>query len=95
MKKIITISILVLVLFCGCDDASELEIRLSNVSQYDFQNIKVATSTNNVDFEDINAEQNTGYKVFESVYRYAFIELEIDANDSQNQYDKLTLTLIG
>ncbi|GGF73945.1 hypothetical protein [Wenyingzhuangia marina] len=100
---------------------SELNIRLSNVSQYDFQNIVVNTSTGNTAFENISPQEMTSYKTFKTAYRYAYVKLEIDgetytlqpsdyvgetplkkgnytyqidANDSQEQYEKLTLTLI-
>ena len=123
MKKIL-ILILAISMSCSGDDdsnTSELNIRLSNVSPYNFQNIVVNTGTRNTNFENINSQQKTGYKTFETAYRYAFVELEIDgetytlqpidyvgetllengnytyeiyANDSQEQYGKLTLTLI-
>lgn len=94
---------------------------MSNISQYDFQNIIVNTTTGNTYFGDLNSGQKTEYKVFEKAYSYAFVELEIDgktytlqptdyvgetplengnytyqidANDSQEQYGKLSLTLI-
>lgn len=108
---------------CSNDDekSSELKIRLSNVSQFDFQNIKVNTSTGNVSFENLKSGKKSDYKVFETAYRYAFIEVQIEgktytlqpidyvgetpltagnytyqinANDSQNQYQKLSLALI-
>ena len=124
MKKVLILIVSISILIsCSNDEdnSSELKIRLSNVSQFDYQNITVNTSTGNVDFEDINTEQNTDYKTFETAYRYAFIELEIDgktytlqpidyvgetplengnytyeidANNSQDQYGKLNLTLI-
>jgi hypothetical protein len=62
----------------GNDNSSELNIRLSNISQFDFKNITVNTSNENVNFEDINSGQKTDYKTFDTAYRYAFIELEID-----------------
>jgi len=62
----------------GNDNSSELNIRLSNISQFDFKNITVNTSNENVNFEDINSRQKTDYKTFDTAYRYAFIELEID-----------------
>ncbi|MGB3142871.1 MAG: hypothetical protein WBB24_02085 [Maribacter sp.] len=123
MKKIL-ILILAISMSCSGDDdsnTSELNIRLSNVSPYNFQNIVVNTGTGNTNFENINPQQKTGYKTFETAYRYAFVELEIDgetytlqpidyigetllengnytyeidANDSQEQYGKLTLILI-
>ena len=125
MKKILILIISISTLLaCSNDDdniASELNIRLSNVSQYDFQNIIVNTSTGNTNFENISSQGMTNYRTFELAYRYAFVELEIDgetytlqpidyvgetpleygnytyeinANDSLEQYGKLSLTLI-
>lgn len=123
-KMLILIISLSTLISCSSDDdnnTSQLNIRLSNVSQYDFQNIVVNTSTGNTNFENINSQEMTNYKSFETAYRYAFVELEIDgetytlqpidyvgetplengnytyeidANDSQEQYGKLSLTLI-
>lgn len=81
MKKILFLFITITTLnSCSDDDVnpSELKIRLSNISQFDFQNIVVNTSTGNVNFEDVNAGQISEYKVFETAYSYAFVELEID-----------------
>ena len=55
-----------------------VSIRLTNISQYDFKNIIVNTSTGDTAFEDIDAGESTNYQVFELAYRYAFVELEID-----------------
>lgn len=133
MKKILIV-IVSIALFISCsndnnndedasqkENSSELKIRLSNASKLDFQNIKVNTSTGNVNYGNLKAGKKSDYKVFEMAYRYAFIELQIDgktytlqpidyvgethlaegnyayqinANDSQNQYQKLSLTLI-
>jgi len=62
------------------DDPSALKIRLSNVSQYDFQHIVVNTSTDNVNFGSLHSGKHTAYQVFEKAYRYAFVELEINGN---------------
>ena len=125
MKKIFILIISISTLFsCSSGDdnnASELNIRLSNVSQFEFQNIVVNTTTGNTNFENISSQQMSSYKTFQIAYRYAFIELQIDgetytlqpidyvgetplengnytykidANDSQEQYGKLSLTLI-
>lgn len=123
MKKTLILVIMAAALL-GCsneDSNSELRIRLSNSSKFNFQNITVNTSTGNVNFENLSPGQNTTYKIFEEAYSYAFIELQIDgktyilqpldyvgetplekgnytyqinANDSQVQYGKLSLTLI-
>lgn len=124
MKKIL-ILIISITIFISCskddENSSGLRIRLSNVSQFDFQNIQVNTSTGNVSYGNVKAGKKSDYKVFETAYRYAFIELQIDgktytlqpidyvgespladgnyayqinANDSQDQYQKLSLALI-
>lgn len=124
MKKVL-ILIISITAFISCskddENSSELKIRLSNVSQFDFQNIKVDASSGNVNYGSVKAGEKSAYIVFEAAYRYAFIELEIDgktytlqpidyvgetlledgnytyqinANDSQNQYQKLSLSLI-
>ena len=123
MKKILTLVIMAVALF-GCsneDSDSEVKIRLSNASKFNFENVIVNTSTGNVNFENISPGQTTTYKIFEQAYAYAFIELQIDgktytiqpldyvgetplekgnytyqitANDSQEQYGKLFMTLI-
>jgi hypothetical protein len=123
MKKILILVIMAVALLgCSNDDSnSELRIRLSNASNFNFENIKVNTSTGNVNFENLSPGQNTAYKIFEEAYAYAFVELQIDgktytiqpidyvgetplkkgnytykitANDSQEQYGKLYLTLV-
>ena len=67
---------------CSKDDnannSSELKIRLSNVSQYNFENITVKTHQNDVSFDDLSSGQKTIYKEFELAYRYAFIKLDIN-----------------
>lgn len=122
-KALIFIVMMSFLLSCKMDDVnpSAVNIRLSNVSQFDFHNIMVNTSTGNVNFEDLNAGQQSSYKVFEKAYRYAFVEVEIDgesyaiqpidyvgetplengnytyqinANASQDQFGRLSLTLI-
>jgi major membrane immunogen (membrane-anchored lipoprotein) len=125
MKKILILFISIVALFsCSKDDENKLSglnIRLSNVSQYDFKNIVVNTTTGNVNFENLNSGQKSEYKEFDKAYSYAFVELEIDegtytiqpidyvgetlldngnytyqldANDSNDQYTRLSLTLI-
>ncbi len=110
------------ILSCSTDDekVSEVSIRVANESEYDFENVIVNSSSGTKDFENIDSQDSSPYQVFESAYRYAFVELLIDgetytmqpidyvgetpledgfytyiinANDSQDQYGKLSLTL--
>jgi hypothetical protein len=82
MKKILILIISVSALIsCSSDNdnnTSEINIRLSNISQFDFLNIVVNTSTGNRNFENISPQEMTNYKSFETAYRYAFVELEIE-----------------
>lgn len=125
MKKllILVLSITFLVSCSNDDDPvpSEVNIRLSNISEYDFENIVVNTSTGYVNYENINSGEMSQYKSFEMAYSYAFVELKIEgetytlqpidyvgetplenghytyqlnANDSNEQYSKLSLSLI-
>jgi len=121
--KIFIVSLLVMTscsIFDG-KDSTQVSIRLSNATDFDFQNVIIDTSTGEVNFENISSGQKTGYKTVEIAYRYAFVELEIDgkvytlqptdyvgetplkkgnytyeidADDSQEQYRKLSLTLV-
>lgn len=125
MRKTLILIIFILTLIsCSSDDdsnRSELYIRLSNVSQYDFQNIIVNTKNVETRFANLSPKETTNYKKFATAYSYAFVELEIDgkiytiqpidfvgetplengnytyeidANDSLEQYGKLTMSLI-
>lgn len=125
MRKILILTIsLITLISCsiiGDSGTTEVNIRLSNVSQFDYENIVVNTSSGNVNFENIDSGQTTDYKLFQKAYRYAFIQLEIngetytlqpidyvgeeplkngnytyqiDANESQDQYGRLSLLLV-
>ena len=80
MKKIMILIIIIATLFsCSKDNVNnKVKIRLSNVSQYNFKNIVVNTTTGNVNFEDLESGQKSEYKAFDKAYRYAFVELKID-----------------
>ncbi|MGO1728255.1 MAG: hypothetical protein ACTHY4_01485 [Flavobacteriaceae bacterium] len=83
MRRIL-ILLLTIVALIGCSgkgdsgNTSGLKIRLSNVSEFDFENITLKTHQNNVSFDDLNSGQKTNYKEFELAYRYAFVELDIN-----------------
>ncbi|MGL1888710.1 MAG: hypothetical protein OCD76_19510 [Reichenbachiella sp.] len=120
------IQIISFLIFFSCsgnkdDIESNANIRLSNISQFDFNDVTVNTWDQKVEFGNINSGQTTDYNFFQIAYRYAFVELsingdtytlqpidyvgetplksgnytyQIDANDSQDQYEKLSLVLI-
>ena len=51
---------------------------MSNISQFDFENIVVNTTTGDTNFENVSSQQMTNYKTFQTAYRYAFVEFEIN-----------------
>lgn len=63
---------------CSKENTSDVRIRLSNASQYDFKDITVDSSTGNVDYGSLGSGQNSDYKVFEVAYRYAHVWLKAD-----------------
>lgn len=64
----------------GNDDPSAVYIRLGNVSPYNYQNIRVSTSGEAVNYGDLASGEFSEYKAFEIAYRYGFVELEINGN---------------
>lgn len=96
-------------------------IRLSNVSDYLFEDIVVITWDEEVAYADLPSEEVSDYEYHYRAYRYGFIELtidcdtftlqpidyvgeiplkqgkytyQLDADESDNRYSKLQLTLI-
>jgi len=125
--KIYLMLIPFLILITGCsilsgdDEATEVFIRLSNVSSYTYQDIRVSTTGGEVSYGDLESGEFTDYKSFEKAYRYGFVELQINgstytlqpidyvgetplengyytyqvsANDSDDRFGRLSLTLI-
>ncbi len=82
MNKIFYLIIIGLTLF-GCsssktENSNDLQIRISNVSKFNYDNIKVSTTGEMVNFGNLNSNSKSEYKVFDSAYRYAFIEFQIN-----------------
>lgn len=80
MKKILLL-ILSLGVFTSCtneEDGRIVNIRLSNVSNFDFTNIIVNTSTGDLNYTDLDSGNVSEYNQFELAYRYAYIEVQID-----------------
>ncbi len=77
----LTILIFTVLILSNCSDdenIASVNIRLSNISDYNFKNITVNTSTGNVTYDDLDSGQLSEFKAFDLAYQYAFIELSID-----------------
>jgi hypothetical protein len=80
MKKTVYL-ILVITTLLGCsssEESTDLQIRISNVSDYNFEDINVNTTGDIVNFGDLNSNSKSDYKIFNLAYKYAFIEFLID-----------------
>ena len=80
MKKLIILTITMgIVTSCSNDDLiKDVNLRLSNVTTSDFENIIVDTGTGRVRFENLNSGEISEYQNFTQAYRYAYIELDVD-----------------
>ncbi len=79
MKKIL-ILIFAISLFSNCsedDTNNDVNIRLSNVSDSDFENIIVNTTTGDINYGNLKSREVSEYKNFNKAYRYAYVELNI------------------
>ncbi|SNR42495.1 hypothetical protein SAMN04488009_1594 [Maribacter sedimenticola] len=75
MKQIL-ILIFAICLFSNCskdDSNNDVNIRLSNVTDMDFENIIVNTTN----YGNLKSNQVSEYKNFNKAYRYAYVELNI------------------
>ncbi|MDD7913765.1 hypothetical protein [Polaribacter ponticola] len=72
--------ILTLCLFTSCDNEDttlpELNIRVSNVSQFNFENAKIGASTENgnINIQKLNSGEITEYKSFNKAQLFPHIE---------------------
>ena len=82
MKKTISLLFIGLALFgCSNNDSAlntEVEIRIANISGFDFKDIVLNTSGGERNYGNVDANQISVYNTFDFAYRYAFVELQID-----------------
>jgi len=83
MKKITTrttgLFLFILILLgCSREESYLVDIRIRNVSTYDFENVVIDTEGGEGQYGNIPSKGSSGYKTFTYAYRYAFVELQID-----------------
>ncbi|MBO0321233.1 hypothetical protein J0X14_02915 [Muricauda sp. CAU 1633] len=79
MKQVILLlCVLVGLVACSDEDYGPVYIRLSNVSDFDFENIVVSPYGEQENYGNLAAGEISGYKEFDRAYSYGFIELTID-----------------
>ncbi|GGG10690.1 hypothetical protein GCM10011344_09210 [Dokdonia pacifica] len=70
--KLFFFLISILAISCTADDDTEVQIRLANISEFDYTNI---TIRNGISYEDLEAGEVSEYQTFESSYSYMFVQL--------------------
>jgi hypothetical protein len=68
---------------CG-EDVTKTNIRLKNVSNYDFCNVVIGASEM-VNFGIVKSGQSTCYVSFDEAYRYSYVQLFIDGKEFKIQ----------
>ena len=90
MKKSLKIIVLgiTLALLSNCsndDDTSAVNIRLSNISEYSFENIIVNTGNGDVSFENINLNNRAVIKVLQPKGGKKFIKMGLGVYFSESE----------
>ena len=82
MRKFLPLILLIgLISSCSKNDGSKKDesvpvmIRLSNVSAFDYTNVKVGDASGLIEFGDLVKGQVSAYKEFEETYRNVYVEL--------------------
>lgn len=72
----------------GCsndDDTSSVNIRVSNISEFNFENVVINASTENsnvnLEFDLLNSGELTEFKAFKTALSFPLIELQIDGEN--------------
>ncbi len=82
ISKIIVVSIFIIGILSSCSkerDVNNVNIRISNISDLNFENIKVGTSSVKfIDYGDLETNALSDFKNFEKAYRIAFVDLIAD-----------------
>lgn len=97
MKKLILVTILVSFFSCTDKDdevlnVNQSQIRVSNNSQYNYENVTIHTSSGDIVYNDIASNQSSGYRTFNIIASDNYVEFTINGNNfsSTFYYDNST-----
>lgn len=63
------------------EDAKKTNIRIKNTSDKDFSNITISADCKKVNYGTLKSGQTSCYEIYEKMYRYASITLQIDGKE--------------
>ena len=97
MKKLILVTILVSFFSCTDNDdkilnVNSTQIRVSNNSQYNYENITIHTPSDDIVYNDIASNQTSSYNTFNVITGESYVEFTINGNNfsSTFYYDNST-----
>ena len=99
MKKLILVTILVSFFSCTDNDdkilnVNSTQIRVSNNSQYNYENITIHTPSDDIVYNDIASNQTSSYNTFNVITGESYVEFTINGNNFSIQfYDNNTTNL--
>lgn len=88
-----------MVSFFSCTDkddevlnVNQSQIRVSNNSQYNYENVTIHTSSGDIVYNDIASNQSSGYRTFNIIASDNYVEFTINGNNfsSTFYYDNST-----
>ncbi len=72
--------LVVIFILSACEESNDpeaVQLRVRNVSQHDYTGVVVSTGCCSHDFGDIPAGEVSEYEMYESAYRYGFVQLMV------------------
>lgn len=99
MKKLILLTILVSLFSCTDNDDNNItnnqnQIRVSNNSQYNYENVIIHTTSGEITYNNIASNQVSNYNTFSVIDSDSFVEFTINGNNfSMSFYNDDTTNL--
>ena len=91
MKKLILLTILVSLFSCTDNDDNnitnnQIQIRVSNNSQYNYENVIIHTTSGEIAYNNIASNQVSNYNTFSVIDSDSFVEFTINGNNLSFQF---------
>lgn len=79
-RTVIFIFLISMLLSCSSNEEqnTQVRIRLSNVSEFNYENVRYSTESSTIELDVLNANETSPFEIFEMAYELAFIEIEVD-----------------
>ena len=91
MKKLMLFTLFVLFISCSDNDDNsiqdnQIQIRVSNNSQYNYENVIIHTTSGEIAYNNIASNQVSNYNTFSVIDSNSFVEFTINGNNFSNTF---------